>query len=591
MNIISKLILICFLLLFGRDRMLGQSDVITPSNKTNSPLETIYIDYNNSFLLTGEYLYYSVYCLDRRSKTFSKYSTIAYVKLIGSTGKVIFHHKLNLDNGRAQGDFFIPTTIPSGNYKLLGYTRLMRNGKQSNYFQADLTIINPYTNDQKILLKETKDSINSKHSVKRKLDVSDNQKEVTSINMSINKFNFKKREKVQLTIQNQKPSIGNGSYSLSVRKLYKLKASDRPSAKEFADQYLHDNTATNEDYVVMILPEIRGELYSGKVVATDPKMGVANVRIAISVPGKNYIFKVVTTNIKGQFYFTLNESYEGDEAVLQLLEDNDKYTMLMDSPKPLDVSKISFNKFRLEEEIKPVLLERSIHNQIENNYFSFMPDSIKVPAKRSSFYGFTGKEYDLDDYTRFSTVRETIVEILQGVWIKKTGNSEERIQIRSNDPDKELSGFEPLIIIDGFRVKKHDELLKMDAGRIAKIQVIRDKYILGPQVFQGVLDIVTFEGKLWKNLTEGETLRHKLFKPLPKKFYFKRKYDLESLDTTVRIPDFRHQIYWNPLVQVQEESLELEFYTSDVSGDFEIRLEGFTNSGEPVSILKSIRVN
>jgi hypothetical protein len=467
----------------------------------------------------------------------------------------------------------------------------MRNGKQSDYFQADLTIVNPYTNDQKILLKEIKDSINSRHSVERKLGVSDIQKEVTSINMSINKYNFKKREKIRLTIRNQKPSSGNGSYSLSVRKLYKLKASNRPSAKEFADQYLHNNKASNEDYVIMILPEIRGELYSGKVVATDPKMGVAQIRIAISVPGKDYIFKVVTTNIKGQFYFTLNESYGGDEALLQLLEDNDKYTIVMETPKPLDVSKISFNKFRLEEEIKPVLLERSIHNQIENNYFSFMPDSIKVPAKRSSFYGFTGTEYDLDNYTRFSTFRETIVEILQGVWIKKTENGEEQIQVRSDDPDKEVSGFEPLILIDGFRVKKHDELLKMDARRIAKIQVIRDKYILGPQVFQGVLDIVTIEGELWKNLVEAETLRHKLFKPLPKKFYFKQKYDLESSDGAGRIPDFRHQIYWNPLVQVQEESLELEFYTSDVAGDFEIRLEGFTNSGEPVSVIKSIRVN
>ncbi|MNL81466.1 hypothetical protein D3C87_2085940 [compost metagenome] len=56
-----------------------------------------------------------------------------------------------------------------------------------------------------------------------------------------------------------------------------------------------------------------------------------------------------------------------------------------------------------------------------------------------------------------------------------------------------------------------------------------------------------------------------------------------------RIPDFRNQLLWNPDVKLNKDS-QTSFYTSDVAGNYEIRLEGFAKNGTPVSIKELIEV-
>jgi hypothetical protein len=56
-------------------------------------------------------------------------------------------------------------------------------------------------------------------------------------------------------------------------------------------------------------------------------------------------------------------------------------------------------------------------------------------------------------------------------------------------------------------------------------------------------------------------------------------------------PDFRQLLYWNPdIIISQNQSQLLEFYTSDHSGNFTIRIEGITSDGNPISITAKIKV-
>ncbi|MEP3390769.1 MAG: TonB-dependent receptor plug domain-containing protein [Reichenbachiella sp.] len=48
-----------------------------------------------------------------------------------------------------------------------------------------------------------------------------------------------------------------------------------------------------------------------------------------------------------------------------------------------------------------------------------------------------------------------------------------------------------------------------------------------------------------------------------------------------RIPDFRTTLYWNPELTFENGKSEMDFYTSDQSGPFTIRLEGILTNGEP----------
>src|SRR5690606_37366922 len=91
----------------------------------NIPQETVFVHFNASFLFAGEYLYYKVYCMDKSTRNLSGISKIAYVELLGEGGTRVFAQKIRLEKGEGEGDFFIPVTVPSGNYKLVAYTQWM----------------------------------------------------------------------------------------------------------------------------------------------------------------------------------------------------------------------------------------------------------------------------------------------------------------------------------------------------------------------------------------------------------------------------------------------------------------------------------
>lgn len=72
------------------------------------------------------------------------------------------------------------------------------------------------------------------------------------------------------------------------------------------------------------------------------------------------------------------------------------------------------------------------------------------------------------------------------------------------------------------------------------------------------------------------------------KDYFRQVYHIASKENTNRIPGFRNQLFWETCIQLSSEEKELIFFTSDVTGVFEIIIEGFTNNLEPISIKKFI---
>jgi len=126
---IRKLIVI-FLVLTTLHVVKAQVALKTESEVTNFeslPTESVFIHFNSSVLLVGEYLYYKLYCLNTDKDQFSSLSKLGYVEMISQTGEVVFKHKIVLKDGLGYGDFFIPTTVNSGSFKLIGYTNWMRN--------------------------------------------------------------------------------------------------------------------------------------------------------------------------------------------------------------------------------------------------------------------------------------------------------------------------------------------------------------------------------------------------------------------------------------------------------------------------------
>ncbi len=78
-------------------------------------------------------------------------------------------------------------------------------------------------------------------------------------------------------------------------------------------------------------------------------------------------------------------------------------------------------------------------------------------------------------------------------------------------------------------------------------------------------------------------------KPIPQKSYFEQRYGAEEIDQA-NIPDYRRILLWEPQVEISDEDLQFEFYTSDLTGEFEIVLDGFTSYGKPIYVYETLLV-
>jgi hypothetical protein len=118
---------------------------LSTNNEQNMPFtEKVHISTNSNTLLTGEKLYYTITCLNKNSSSFSTLSKIAYVELISSDKEMVYKTKLVLNKSKSNGDYFIPSTLKTGNYKLIAYTNWMLNASPLELDMVDLSIINPY---------------------------------------------------------------------------------------------------------------------------------------------------------------------------------------------------------------------------------------------------------------------------------------------------------------------------------------------------------------------------------------------------------------------------------------------------------------
>ncbi|WP_369618398.1 hypothetical protein [Flavobacterium sp. CFS9] len=572
MDRLKQIIIITLAMCFQQILFAQKNNAITELNAIDQTLnESIYISTNANSYITGESLFYKIFCVNKSTNETAKYSKIAYLQLIDRSKTTVLTHKLFLENGTANSDFFIPTTLETGNYKIIGYTNWMLNKEASEYCTLDIYILNPY---------------------KDKPVNTVSQKEVTSTETITNKdifFNlkskiYKNRDLAELQINTNSDEFRKGNYVLSVRKADGFITQKKINFEELIAGNTYKNTQTEIKNSNFLLPELRGELISGKIRSTHAD--IKNKKVALSIVGKNYTLKLAKTDNEGNFVFNLEKPNSNSNVIVQILEDNKQdYTIEMDKPKNIDFSNLSFPEFQFNSDFKQNISERLISTQIENAYYNLKKDSILASNDTIPFYNNLSKEFKLDAFTRFPTMEETITEVVKGVYFSKDKNNY-AIHVYDYDPNYE-SALPTLIIVDGLIIEDLNELFHYNPKNIHKINVVKGIYNYGAKSFNGVVFFTTKNGDYETKLKGSFIVRPELLRPQSKKEYFKPDYNGTKNE---RIPDYRHQLLWVPKVDLSDANSKIQFYTSDVSGKFEITLEGFSASGKPVFIKETIEV-
>jgi hypothetical protein len=215
--------------------------------------------------------------------------------------------------------------------------------------------------------------------------------------------------------------------------------------------------------------------------------------------------------------------------------------------------------------------------QVQNVYRSEELSKFDLPAiDTMPFYGKHGTIYNLDDYTRFTTMEEVLREYVLEVGVRRRDG--QQVLLVTDFANKGFYSREPIILLDGVPVS-NEKILSYDPLKVKKLQVVASRYLLGDFVYDGVVSMTTYKGtvedlQLSTKATildyDGLQLKREFFSP---------EYATEQ-QVGNRLPDYRNQLYWAPDVKTNAKGdASVVFYTSDMKGKYVVVIEGMDEAG------------
>lgn len=514
--------------------------------------ETVFVHLNATAFVPGETLLYQLYCVYPQSNMPSNISKIAYVSIILGD-KSITTQKLFLTNGTGSGSIFIPAALATGAYELIAYTNWMQNKDSDTYFRATINVINPFRSDSTPMV-----------AIDRTAEVA------MPTGLTTDKARYSARQRVTMTLD---PSVRiAGRYSVSVRKREELPHVVPVSAVQFASAE-HGKIVQNA-----FIPELRGELLSGRVT-TKSGAPASGKTVAVSIPGKSFVFRTAVTNNDGRFYISIDKLQTGSNLVFQVVGiDRNDLTIAVDRETLPQIKTQTEAVTAVEPSYKNSIEKRSVASQIENAYSTLKADSV-ASVSHDAFFSPLAKKYALDDYTRFPTFKETIIEVVEELYFK-TENGKYELHLR--DYSDAIKSADPvLVLVDGLLLQDVNELFEYPMASVAEIALVARSYRFGPQTYSGIVNITTKKLDYVSKAKGAHLISPEVLRPMPKKLYYEPEYsDLLKL---ARIPDYRHQLLWKPDANIGKTE-SLTFYTSDVAGKFDAEIQGFTENGKAVSL-------
>ena len=117
--------------------------VLSSLAQTDAPLrERICLQTDKTLYLAGELVWLKAITTDPAGRPI-ELSKLGYVELLDDSAPQV-QLKVELKKGVGEGSFYLPLSLPTGNYRLLSYTRYMRNEGEAAYYERLLPVINPF---------------------------------------------------------------------------------------------------------------------------------------------------------------------------------------------------------------------------------------------------------------------------------------------------------------------------------------------------------------------------------------------------------------------------------------------------------------
>ena len=520
--------------------------------------ERVYLQTDKQMYLAGELVYMKVLTVTPEKKPLS-FSKVVYVELLDKTNSRV-QVKIGLTHGIGEGWLELPLDLPSGYYRLVAYSRYMRNEGESVFFEKNIGIVNTFRSNQ-IRKEQTVTSLSA-------LEINNN----TSFLLQLEKTQYSIREKGILKLEGLPENIHTLSVSIAGKSLVTVDGTN--DIREWEKQVPNVSDTISGKY----LPEYEGHIITGKIVPLQiPSPNTTNELIVplLSFPGeKIYLFEGQKDESNNVSFYTTNTTGIKEVFTTTYTSTENLFRIDLHSPfveqhvnKKLPTLRIDSTKFDR-------LAERTVALQA---LYYYTKDLLSLDRPVDFRFKMNPSQiYVLDEWTRFTVMGELIIEFITGLRFRRNDQQKWKLMILTN----EMVWGRPLVILNGVPIFDHDIIYQYNPLLVERINVYSGDYIYGGIKFDGIAEFLTFNRDYPSLLTNqstqivsyaGTQALRRLYTP-----------DYSSEDSRKsRLPDYRHTLLWEPNLQTKGNyPIEIPFYTSDLAGEFQVTVEGLTKDGE-----------
>ncbi|MFA5849574.1 MAG: hypothetical protein WC833_06805 [Bacteroidales bacterium] len=548
--------------------------------------ERLYISTDRSAYIAGEVMWLSVYCFDiaKSKDILSDLSNVAYIEIHNSNG-VVMTSKIALNKGRGSGRLTFPPNLPTGNYRLTGYTKQMLNEEQIEYFEKTFSVYNTLSSERvpgNVIVSD-EDGKNSSFVVQSvKSDISQNEK-FLPLEIGMEGKEITKNSSFQMAIKNA--TNENLTFNISVVRTDSIPEPYNPVLMKYLP--VVRETRGNVKFTDKYTPEYEGEIIKGKIFYEGSDIITEKIAFLSAANGESDIYTSAIDS-SGNITFFTNSIYGDRNIVVEVpkTDSNSKMSFEIYEPFIKTLNK-PIPTLILEPRIQNRLNERSIEMQIGRR---FGADTLfeRIAVKKDPLLIIKPMVYKLDDYTRFTLMQEVVVEYVSELRFRKVDDRTD-LQVRWVDGYNSMtySRDNTLVLIDGIAVFDHKRVMDYDPLKVKSMSIYGGKFFIGLASFAGIVSIKTYKGN-FPGLTFNKNVRIVDYQGVQ----YPCKFTGRELVSGSNVPDLRSMLLWDPQIDLSAgEKREITIITPSYPGRFNVTIEGISSNGNPFRYSTILNIN
>lgn len=487
-------------------------------------------------------------------------SKTVYVDLCSFAGSHIAGAKLLVQNHRALGSIQIPDSLRTGTYLLRTF---YNQDHQRKLHIRDLLIANRF-----------EDFSNNFTGQLKKMD-NPSLNEETGIQIIV-PDTLNRREKYRLKLALKQGVIDQleGEVSIAVSKYN--------NSFKSAENYFNKQIDVNESSV----GENDGLIISGKVINKTNQQPVADAMVYISTSDSIPGFQYNRTGKDGSFHFLMKNIYGTLPVVIQAAKENEEEQLkiILDEKFNFMLPSLSLRTIEKNNEMADEL-KNSTEAFTFSKIFNDQPLIAKAAAKSTDntflFYGEPTYVVKPDEFYNLPNFAEVSRELLVGVKFRDK-NDKRTLNLLDTEANQYFEE-QAFLLVDGIPVQDLSVIKDLGTTDISWIHTVLEYRFFGDIHFPGVVSIRTRNtGLSW--LKDSDRLIKHEFEGL------QLKENIAEVKIPGTYPDLRELLLWEP-TSIPSADMEFEFKSSDIAGDYIIKVTGKKSNGQMIQSTKIIHIN